>query len=59
MKKIFMAVTADKYELPVFIADTIPELARKLKVPAASIRSSICRGDTGKTRGIKFIKVII
>ena len=28
VKKLYMAVTADRYELPVFVSDTALELAR-------------------------------
>ncbi len=44
---IWMKVTHDKYELPVAIADSAAELARKLGVSKGSIESSVSRQKRG------------
>jgi hypothetical protein len=54
---VWMAVTADKYELPVYIADTAAELARIVGISYAAIRSYVYRRQKG--HGYKYIKVEI
>jgi len=54
---IWMAVTADEYELPLCIADSGNDLGRRLGVSAHTIRSNInkkCKKARGK---IKYVKV--
>lgn len=54
-----MAVTADKYELPIAVCETATELGRLLNIPDAYIRNAVCMNRTGKYKGVKYIKVII
>lgn len=54
---MYMAVTADKYELPVAIGETASELARTLGVSTNSILSSITKKQSGKCRKMKYVKV--
>lgn len=62
---LYMAVTADEYELPVAVADTPEELGAMLNRSPNTIRSLVCRGYTyeGKARhngsnyAIRFYKV--
>lgn len=46
-----MAVTDDRYELPVYVEDTIAELARKLHMN----RSSVKRHLQGKTQNFRYL----
>ena len=61
VKQVFMAVTADEYELPVCVSDSCAEMARKLRIDRGAIYNSINHPDkhTGKHTGIKFLKVSI
>lgn len=49
-KTVYMKVTRDKYELPVAIADTAAELARKTGTSSSAIRSAIYRERHGRTK---------
>lgn len=48
--KLYMAVTPDKYELPVFVEKDIIKLSRLTGQSANSIRSTICRNRKRKTK---------
>lgn len=54
-----MGVTPDEYELPMILADSCGQLARDLKVNVNIIFSAIKNNNTGKTRGMKFVRVDI
>ena len=54
---IWIAVEADKYELPIAIADTAKELAAIMGVSIQTINSATSRGDSGKQSGRKFMRV--
>lgn len=54
---VWLEVTADKYELPVYMADTAAELARMAGISYAAIRSYVYRRQKG--HGFKYIKVEI
>lgn len=56
---MYMAVTTDKYELPIAIGDTAKELGKLLGVSANLIHSSISKNQTGKIRKMRFVKVDI
>lgn len=45
--KVYMKVMADKYELPIAIADSPKELAEMVGVKANSISSQITRAERG------------
>lgn len=55
--KIYMAVTADKFELPVAVCDTPAEIARHYRMTMENMGSYISRGTIRKKEGVKFIKV--
>lgn len=57
-KFIWMAVTPDKYELPVAVADTARELGNTLGVKENTIHSCI---SNAKKKGYKsiYVKVVI
>ena len=45
MKILWLAVTCDKYELPVAVTETLAELSRAIGVSPASICHSMSRAD--------------
>ena len=57
MKYIYMAVTKDKYELPVCIADSAKELASLLGVTPNNVVSSISKHEKGIYKRSKYIRV--
>lgn len=57
--KIYMGVTPDKYELPIFVANSLKELAEMSGFDYDSIRHRISKKSSGRNHGIKFIKVVI
>ena len=54
---MYMAVTADKYELPICVADTARELAEHFGVSPNTVYSSMSKGLSGKRNGYRFVKV--
>lgn len=54
---MYMAVTPDKYELPLAVCDTARELGALFGVSANLIQSSISKNQSGRNRGYKFVKV--
>lgn len=56
---IYMCVTEDKYELPIAVADTIPELARLTGATSGSIYSCLSKVKHGNANKSRYIKVVI
>lgn len=56
---VYMAVTADKYELPLAIADSPKQLAKLVGTTPAKISSAIGKNINGKYLGLKYVKVWI
>lgn len=54
---LYMAVTADKYELPVAVAESVKELSNMTGYTEALILSSISKRQIGNRRGIRFVRV--
>lgn len=57
--KVYLKVTADKYELPIAIADTQAELARMLGMPKSNINSSFSKLRSGKVKASSYVEVEI
>lgn len=57
--KLYMGVTPDKYELPIFVADSLKELSKISGFDYDSVRHLISKRSSGKNKGIKFIKITI
>ena len=55
--KIYMAVTADRYELPVLLADSLKELGDRYGMTGRCINSYIYRGTIRRKEGVKFVRV--
>lgn len=59
MKKVYMAVTNDKYELPFMIEDKLTVLAEKLKVSYNTCRNYLAmRNGVFQNEGFKIVKVV-
>lgn len=54
---LYMAVTPDKYELPITVENTLFDLAEMFGTTSSTILTSISRNKSGKRRGAKFVKV--
>lgn len=57
--KLYMGVTPDKYELPLYIADSLKELSKMNGFDYDSICHRISKRSSGRNKGVKFIKIII
>ncbi len=57
--KLYMAVTADKYELPLIVSSKRQELADYAGVTVRTVDSSISRHEKGTRTGIRFIKIMV
>jgi len=58
--KLYMAVTADVYELPLCVEDTATELAQRLGIAMQTVCSActpLRREWSGKQRGYRIIRV--
>lgn len=56
---LYLAVTADKYELPICVEQTPTLLADMVGISVDIIKTDISRGNNGKRRGIKFVRVAV
>ncbi|GEM_PF-2025556 len=54
---LYMAVTADEYELPLVVEDSPKHLSERCGVSRDTVRSALYRKSSGKTRGMVFIAV--
>lgn len=54
---IYMAVTPDKYELPIYVSDDLSEIADHFNITKNNLKSSISHNRSGLTTGRKFIRV--
>jgi biotin operon repressor len=64
--KIYMAVTPDKYELPIFFCESGKELAKLCGVSSSNLYAEISRwkkggrySTDGRRRGYRFVSVEI
>lgn len=55
-KHLYMEITKDKYELPLAVAETIPELARITGKSSSGIRNAFHRAKTTGCK-IQYIKI--
>lgn len=54
---LYMAVTADKYELPLMVTNNGREMADIYGIKYESLMSQISKKCSGKKLGVKFVKV--
>lgn len=56
---LYMAVTPDKYELPIEVEATLEDIAELFEMNVHAVACSISRNRSGKRNGVKFLKVEI
>lgn len=56
---VWMYVTMDKYELPIYVADSVKELAQLVGTSTKHIHSAIWHARQRKNGRSKFVKVEI
>lgn len=56
---LWLAVTADKYELPLTVADSAKELGEIYGVSKQTVKNCVLRNVSGTRTGRKFVKVRI
>ena len=56
---LYIAVTRDKYQLPMAVAETTEELARLMGVSVGTIRSHLSKVKSGIIKKPKYEKVVI
>ena len=54
---LYMAVETDKYELPLYVADTSRELADWSGLSINYVLSAISHDYAGKKSGMKFLRI--
>lgn len=57
-KYLWLAVTADEYEFPLFVADTAKELGDKFGVSTSTIMTYAMRQHNGRENGYRYLKVL-
>ncbi len=55
--KLYMAVSADKYELPVVVADSLSELGSKFGISAKDVDNRIWTGAVSRKDKVRFLRV--
>lgn len=55
--KLYMAVTPDKYELPLAVETNASDLAKMFGTNQQAIFTAISKNLSGKQNGVKFVKV--
>ena len=58
-KFLWLAVTADEFEFPIFVEDSARKLAEKLGTHPNNVASSSSKGTSGRKTGRKIVKVRI
>ena len=56
-KYLWLAVDADEYELPLYVADSAKELAEKFNTNKHTLECNAYRGYNGRILGYKYVKV--
>lgn len=56
-KYLYMAVTADDFESPIFVENSVVDLSSRLGVAPSTIYNSINLGRSGKISGRKIVKI--
>lgn len=54
---LILAVTPDKYELPLYVADTVREMARVVGMRENNVSSLIIKQRSGKKSGYRFLRI--
>ena len=56
---LYIAMTRDKYQLPMAVAETTEELARMMGVSGSTIRSHLSKVKSGIVKKPRYEKVVI
>ncbi|OOM69520.1 hypothetical protein [Clostridium sp. BL-8] len=56
-KYLYLAVTADEFELPLAVEESIVDLAHRFDIEPSSLSHCINNGYNGKRLGKRFLKV--
>lgn len=56
-KYLYMAVTADSFEFPIAVEDSLTVLAQRLDMDSNALSHSINNKYSGKSTGMRFVKV--
>lgn len=54
---LYLAVTPDKYELPIYVTDTPGKMAQLTGISRATINECISKNSSGKRNKMKFVRV--
>lgn len=57
-KKLYLAVTADKYELPVAVTDNVGDMAKAFRMSKRSLLSSLTRGNRKKIGPKEYVRFV-
>ncbi len=57
IEKLYMAVTPDRYELPLAVCRSADELGQAFGITGHTVMVSLCRKDDGRKRGAKFLRI--
>ena len=57
-KYLWLAVEADKYELPIAVADSARELGEMMGSNKHNVETFVCKQSNGRINGFKYIKVL-
>lgn len=58
-KYTYMAVTADEFELPIMLDDSLRRLAERLGIAYNTAQVEVYRENSGRYKGYKIVKVRI
>lgn len=56
---LYMVVTPDEFELPLFVSDSCEEIAELYNLNKNTVRTSIGMGLSGKQAKRKFLKIVV
>ena len=59
LRTVYLATTNDEYELPLFVADSQSNLAKKIGISPSLVTKLLNGSSTGKRHGIKIFKLRI
>ena len=57
MSKLYLVITADEYELPLGVYDSIADMARAYGLAYTPVKQAIRKGHDGSRSGHRFIRV--
>lgn len=56
-KLLWIAVTADEYELPICVENTAEKLARRLGTSRTAVNTKCCKKYGGKYSGYRIVRI--